>query len=117
MRTPLPLLLALIAYCCGCSDGSQKGKFAVSASETHALANHPGSLLILHGQPLNTNHQPAGADRPLIYMLVVCPDLQANGSGSEAGDGSFLSTHKLTWFATPNDVTVEITWDRSKDTV
>jgi hypothetical protein len=117
MQTPLPLLLALIAFSCGCSDGSQKGKFAVSGSESHALANQPGSLVILRGQPLNADHQPAGADRPLMYMLVVCPGLQANGSESEAGAGSFRSTHKLTWFATPNDVTIEIIWDRSKDTV
>jgi hypothetical protein len=114
MRTPL--LFLAIAFCCGCSNGSQKGKFAVSGSESHALASHPGSLVILRGQPLDDN-QPAGADRPLMYVLVICPGLQTNGFGSEADEGSFRSTHKLTWFAQPNDVTIEFTWDRSKDTV
>lgn len=117
MPTPLPLLLVLIALCSGCFDGRQKGKFAVSSSGECALANHPGSLVILRGHALTRDNQPTGADVPLLHVLIVCPGLKANGSGSDSSEGTYRSIHKLTWFATPNDVTSEFSWDRARNIV
>ena len=116
MRSSCCLLVGLTIVCIGC-DGRQKGKFAVSGSESHSLDSQTGSLTVLRGHALTADYQPRGTDKPLIYWLIICPGLQANGSGSESSEGSYRSVHKETWFATPNDVTIELAWDRRDDAV
>ena len=116
-RSLLVGLLLLLAFVAGCIDGRQKGKFAVSGSSFRALANYPGSFIELRGRALADDDQPTGASKPLMYILVVCPGLQSSGSGSEAADDSYQSTHRIVWRAQPKDVAIEFTWNRAEDTV
>ena len=117
MRILFKVSIVLAVACVGCYDANQKGSFGVSSSESLAIEQHPGFLTILRGYALNANNEPTGPERPLIYWLTICPGLQANGSGTESGDSSHRSVHKQTWFAQPNDVVIEVDWDRLNDNV
>ncbi len=117
MRTVIPILGVLLLTSVGCLDGSQRGQFDVSSHGSHSLKTHTGSLVILRGQSLSTDYQTTVDEKALIYCLIICPGLQAIGSGNEGSDDTYRSTHKSTWFASPKDVAVEFVWDRRDDTV
>jgi hypothetical protein len=82
-----------------------------------AIDRIPGSLITFRGYALTTEGELSGAEKPLMYWLTICPGLQANGSEQQPNHDEYRSVYKQTWFATPNDVTIELAWDRRTDSI
>jgi hypothetical protein len=101
----------------GCADGTQKGAFAVSSSESQAIGKNGSTLITLRGTALANNYQPTGPTTPLIYWLIVSSGLQVNGSSSESSNDAYHSVRKESWTVGQNEITFELNWDRRSDRV
>ena len=115
MHRLLSLSLLLTVVVVGC--GVQRGRFTTSGEDLRVLSSHPGCIDIVYGQAgerFNENSRPL---QNLIYLLVVCPDIQVQGSGSSSDYGRYVTRITYTWDTRAGTISVPLLWDREADTV
>jgi hypothetical protein len=114
VRTLFLALLAAAIY--GCDDGAQHGRFAVNGTSSRSVANVPGALTIVQGDPQPLTAQSTG-QQPLLYVLFLAPSITATGSGLRHEDGKLVSTLEQTWDTAGGKVAVALSWNRQTDQV
>jgi hypothetical protein len=53
----------------------------------------------------------------LLYIFIICPDVQVVGSGSSSDSGKYVTALDHTWYTKTGAVSVSIRWDRLADAV
>ena len=112
------VVLALsAAVSCGCDDGSQRGRFAVSSHSSRAVAGTTGAFTVLSGDPLPLAPGAAGGSTTLMYVLVLAPGVSATGSGAGADNERDVTRCTWEWSTARGKIKAELTWDRRTDVV
>jgi hypothetical protein len=100
----------------GCDGGTQRGRFVVSGSSSHAVTGGAGDLTIVQGDATPLGPQSTG-QQPLLYILTLAPNVQASGGGESHSDGSTTSDWKWRWQTPSGEVGIDLSWDRESDRV
>ncbi len=99
----------------GCG-GAQGGKFANTSNRESTIVPNVGFILIARGAPLR-HSAVTGPEANLLYVLVVCPGMQGELTGTRSNIGRFTSDYWHSWSTPLGEVSLSFIWDRVADTV
>jgi hypothetical protein len=91
----------------------QLGRFTTDASRSIAISPEKGLIEIIEGTPngLDALHQ------DLLFLLVVCPNIQTHGEGSGMKMDTFVTTFNYSWGANPGAISIQVRWNRQTDKI
>ena len=95
----------------------QHGRFTTSSVASRALATQVGCVIIVDGSRLNAMSEEISKDEHLIYILIVCPEIEQHGSSVNDDLGTYVSTFDRTWVSSDGSIEVSIKWDRRTDII
>ena len=104
----LTLVVLGVLYC-----GFQLGHFTTDASRSVAISPQPGLIEIVEGTPSGSD----ALHQDLLYLLIVCPDVQTHGSGNGINMDTFFTTLNYTWDINPGNISIQVKWNRQTDRV
>jgi hypothetical protein len=105
---PIIFLLALIII--GCDV--QRGRFVTTGDRSAALSQ-VGLVDIVEGY---SNDKDA-LSQDLVYVLVVCPDVKAHGSGSGIDMERYSTALNYSWDTESGKFSIQVQWNRDSDLV
>lgn len=109
-------MLGILITLIGCDGGAQQGQYVVGGSGSRSLAGISGNLTIVRGDQAPVTSQSAG-QLPLLYMLVVAPDVKSYGGGRSTSHKKYTSNWTWTWETNEGTVSIDCSWDRRKGKV
>lgn len=109
----LSWLLPLVVI--GCGD--QRGRFTTNGEDSRALSSQPGCIDLVYGYATEQSNANTSQLQNLIYLLIVCPGIQAQGSGTSSDYGRYVTRIIFTWDTKAEKISVPLVWDREADTV
>ena len=115
MRNIVPLFLVVAFAIVGCDV--QRGRFSTSGDRSQALSPEVGCIDIVSGhgcKPFNTTNSD---EQHLLYVVIVCPGVRAQGSSSSSQYDKHDTTLNHTWNTTAGLIAIAVRWDRQADTV
>ena len=112
MRKTLSLFLISACTLVGCNV--QHGRYVTTSCDSNSFLSPVGSIDIVDGYEraagvLNEQH--------LLYILIVVPGVQENGSGSRDDYGKYVTTLSHSWNTVKGTLAVSILWNRQTDIV
>jgi hypothetical protein len=113
VRKIFPIIVAVVAVLVLLVIGIvncpfQFGRFTTDASRSVAILPQPGLIEIVEGTPSGSD----ALHQDLLYLLVVCPNVQTHGSGSGMKMDTFVTTLNYTWDANPDSISIQVKWNR-----
>jgi hypothetical protein len=114
MRTLAFTVLLMAAFAGGCDISA--AKFVAPSSGSVELASHNGFLWTVPGNAV-LDDGTMGPQQNLLYILVVCPDMAANGKGTQTKYGARVNTYISHWETLAGRVAVSVAWNRRDDKV
>jgi hypothetical protein len=115
MKTREGVVLLALAVLFGCDIGAGP-KFVAPSASSVELSSHNGVFWIVPGSAVLEGGT-LGPQQNLIYILVVCPSLSANGHGTGTEHQRRLNTYTSRWNTQNGEIAVRVTWDKSSDMV
>jgi hypothetical protein len=109
--------LAIIFLCSAGCGGSQCGKYANTNNHSHAVLPELGIIQVARGAELAQGCRVAGEEENLLYVLIVCPGLGGESTGSRRNVGLLTSVFTYLFSTTRGEISVSFTWDRQADMV
>jgi len=91
----------------------QLGRFTTDADRSVAVLPQPGFIEIVEGTASGSD----ALHQDLLYLLIVCPDVQTHGSGSGMKMDTFVTTLDYTWDANPDRISIQVKWNRETDKI
>ena len=114
----MPRLLMILALAAAAMPGCgvQRGRFTATGERSVAVLPVPGFVQIVSGYgpaPDGTTNSPQN----LLYLLVICPGIQVQGSGSSTDYGEKTTRINHTFETPAGILSLPVIWDRQADTV
>ena len=120
IRKIVPLLFVVALAIMGC--GGQRGRFYTDGVQLFGLGPVIGCIGIVRGYSAKTLNTADTGEENLLYLVIVCPDVQRNDAGnvSDEGEddyGTYVTTITQSWNTSAGLNAVTVRWNRQADTV